>query len=93
MTSRRFTAAPILAVLAIGVPLLLLGAYVGGYFWLGEWLHGGPVPMRYYRYRWQASVFMPAAKIESYLRASSINVTSQAEIDELIYSPPPDQTP
>jgi hypothetical protein len=34
MTSRLSTAAPILAVLAI--VLAMLGAYVGGYLWLGE---------------------------------------------------------
>jgi len=34
MTSRPSTAAPILAVLA--VVLVTLGAYVGGYLWLGE---------------------------------------------------------
>ena len=34
MTSRPSTAAPILAVLAI--VLVTLGAYVGGYLWLGE---------------------------------------------------------
>lgn len=34
MTSRPSPAAPILAVLAI--VLVTLGAYVGGYFWLGQ---------------------------------------------------------
>jgi hypothetical protein len=34
MTSRPSTAAPILAVLAI--VLVVLGAYVGGYLWLGD---------------------------------------------------------
>jgi hypothetical protein len=33
--TRPSTAAPILAVLA--VVLVTLGAYVGGYFWLGEY--------------------------------------------------------
>jgi hypothetical protein len=33
MTCRPSTAAPMLAVLA--VVLVMLGAYVGGYFWLG----------------------------------------------------------
>jgi hypothetical protein len=35
MTSRPSTAAPILAVLA--VVLVTPGAYVGGYFWLGDY--------------------------------------------------------
>ena len=70
MTSRPSTAAPILAVLAI--VLAMLGAYVGGYFWLGQrcdWLHDGTLefPTRFYSHRWMAIVFEPAARIESQL--------------------------
>ena len=91
MTFRPSTAAPSLAVLA--VVLVTLGAYLGGYFWLGDRLYGGPAPLRYYRYRWQATLFTPAAKVDSYLRGYSVSVTSQEEIDILIYSPASNQAP
>jgi hypothetical protein len=71
MTSRPSTAAPILAVLAIG--LVTLGAYVGGYLWLGEYndqLNVGIV--RFYPFAWQASTFVPAAKVETFLRHSEV---------------------
>jgi hypothetical protein len=74
MTSRLSTAAPILAVLAI--VLVTLGAYAGGYFWLGEYhewygmgVPGGPHGIvRVYKRSWQAILFQPAAWLESQLR-------------------------
>ena len=66
MTSRPSTAAPILAVLA--VVLVTLGAYVGGYFWLGENRKLNSVQTtRVYRARWQGTVFGPIAWIEGKL--------------------------
>ena len=70
MTSRPSTAAPILAVLA--VVLVTLGAYVGGYFWMGKRKDyiGMSVPSRVevierrYAHSWLAIMYKPAAKIE-----------------------------
>ena len=81
MTSRPSTAAPILAVLAI--VLLLLGTYVGAYFWLGEYyawtgmgVPGGPHGIvRMYERHWQAVLFQPAAWLES--KARHIEVETQ----------------
>jgi hypothetical protein len=75
MTSRTSAVAPILAALVLlAVPL---GAYVGGYFWLGVLVDpASSVPAvsrtkpdlyRLYRYQWLASGFKPAARIESWL--------------------------
>ena len=83
MTSRSSTAAPILAVLAI--VLVMLGAYVGGYFWLGRHIcvltpswSVGDIPKvrhtRIYRHELQATVFKPAAQIESFLSGRKMNV-------------------
>jgi hypothetical protein len=63
MTSRSSTAAPILAVLA--VVLVTLGAYVGGYVWLGSYGSGSDAIVRVYAQDWQVSLFAPAARIES----------------------------
>jgi len=87
MTSRPSAAAPILAVLAI---VLLLTAYVAGYFWLGklstrnlgiaavngvEYREVKP-PCRHFHNRWQAGLFSPAAQVESWLRGVDIEATS-----------------
>jgi hypothetical protein len=77
MTSRPSTAAPILAVLAVVLPLLLFGLYVGGYFLLGE---GAAIPFttvsggtqagieRRYGRDWLRKCFEPAAWAEAKLR-------------------------
>jgi hypothetical protein len=71
MTSRPATAAPILVALAI--VLVLLSAYVGGYFWLGESedyppFPGGPVVrLRVYDSQPWARLYEPAAKAETWL--------------------------
>lgn len=85
MTSRPSTATPILAVLAI--VLLLLGAYVAGYFWLGKYsdippppsAFGGPAApraIRIYGYHWQAYVFAPAAMLETWVKGGDVSTTS-----------------
>ena len=81
MTSRRSTAAPILAALAI--VLATLGAYVGGYYWLGyvfedqhRWT-GRVSYERRYAADWQRIIFAPATRIESLL----CGVPISAEID------------
>ena len=87
MTSRPSTAAPILAVLAIVLPLLLFGLYVGGYFWLPVGAHYPAIPSqlqgsnhvppggliaRLYRHRWQKWIFQPAANTEGWLRGHDV---------------------
>jgi hypothetical protein len=62
----KSAAAPILAVLAI--VLAMLGAYVGGYFWLGERQELNSVQTtRVYSARWQGTVFGPIAWVEGKL--------------------------
>ena len=88
MTSRPATAAAILAVLAI--VMVMLGAYVAGYFWLGErsdWhvdhvislaraAHGGPdLIRRSYHQRWLATIYTPAGLAEGQLLGVDVEVT------------------
>lgn len=76
---RKCVAARILAaILILGVPLT---AYVAGYFWLGERkvfeLTPGPVipaalgksyvVTRFYNKEWQATIYKPAAMLETWL--------------------------
>jgi hypothetical protein len=82
MTSRPSTAAPTLAVLAI--VLVTLGAYVGGYLWLGEYGEGMFPPntrviIRTYPLEWQKVAFGPAAKVERLLRCAVI-IRSAADV-------------
>lgn len=64
MTSRPSTAAPILAALA--VVLVMLGAYVGGYFWLGHSFAIGTWHVeREFTYHWQKAAFSPLGWLES----------------------------
>ena len=75
MTPRRSTAAPILAALAI--VLVLLGAYVGGYFWLSEidptatFIRADgteqPGQVRYFQHSGLVMLFHPASAVESWL--------------------------
>jgi hypothetical protein len=84
MTSRPSTAVPILTVLAIALPFVL---YVGGYFWLGAVANvktpAGPVAVRIFHYRWQAVIFTPAAKMDSLVRRSAVEVCSNEEISQI----------
>ena len=75
MTSRPSTAALILAV----VPALL-AAYVGAYFWLGEPLPLETSLLRVYSTDWQATLFTPAAYIESTLRQSTVGAIGPSDI-------------
>ena len=87
MISRSSTAAPILAALAI--VLLPLGAYVGGYYWLGavqQWYLSGPGdPLsrgelqaidRTYPNRLLANIYQPAGRVEAWLRGIEIKIAS-----------------
>ena len=79
MTSRPSTFAryfiPVLALFALIV--VPLGAYVGGYFWLGEytWYQspGREVTVeRHYRHQWLTILFTPAAKVEELVRGNPV---------------------
>jgi hypothetical protein len=76
-----------LATIALAVLALLaltLGAYVGGYLWLGEVLTyvesrldtGGFVDVtivrRNYPHNWQRDIFQPAATVERWLRGIEV---------------------
>jgi hypothetical protein len=79
MTSRSSTAAPILAVLA--VVLVTLAAYLGGYFWLGQYYYqatpaGMPFKARIYRTNFECWLFDPLAKIESKLSGCDVLTNS-----------------
>ena len=89
MTSRPSTAAPILAVLAI--VLVTLGAYVGGYFWLGRHdsvLQGNYgeavedfryVRLRIFPYRWLAVLYYPAVVIEAAVTGTDVRAYSEED--------------
>ena len=77
MTSRPSTAAPILAVLAIVLPFTL---YVVGYFGLGECfvIEEGGCPNRIertYSTAWLATLFEPAAKLDTWLTRREVVAT------------------
>ena len=89
MTARPSTAAPILAVLAI--VLVMLGMYVGGYFWLGTREQYVPVDnggreivLHDFPHQWEALAFQPAAQFESLLLGLEVESRSldneQAEL-------------
>lgn len=71
---KRLTIA--LAVFAlIAVPL---AAYVGGYFWLGDFYSavrpaGRLFIVREYPHRWQAQAFIPAARLEALIGGDGID--------------------
>jgi len=77
--SQPATAAPILAVLAIVLPLLLVGVYVGGYFMVEDYWEMGNVGIivRTYRHQWQAIVFQPAAWVESKLLGVTVETRAK----------------
>ena len=89
MTSRPSTVASRLTIVPAVFALIAvpLGAYVGGYFWLGSEANvttpAGPVAVRIFRYRWQAVMFTPAASVDSFVRNRAVEVFSNEEISQL----------
>ena len=92
MTSRCSAHAPLLAVLAMVLPLVLCGLYVGGYFWLGQscvvqnisyvgdqeflWPEH---PGRSFKSPWLAKLFQPMGRVESLIRGVDFEVTSSGD--------------
>jgi hypothetical protein len=91
MTSRPSTAAPILAVLAI--VLVMLGAYMGGYFWLGEyrtWTSArtnAVIIERRYSQEWQRGIYRPVAYVESHLFGESVVISPTVPLIYLTSDP------
>jgi|GEM_PF-2537338 len=74
MDERRGLSAPVAACLSLVLALLLPLIYVGGYFAMGTpnpSLNGAAL-LREYSAQWQATVFVPAAKLESALRGLEV---------------------
>jgi len=79
----------------LGMPVLagfiilsaLMGLYLGGYFWLGDWdenyFNGEPAEWRRYRWEWLADAFEPAGQVETALRAKQIVITKIYTDEEL----------
>lgn len=72
---------PIVAVLALAVPIVALGVYVGFYLGIAEthyenyWDQEGRVAtLRLYDARWKAALFTPAARVESLLARRPVMV-------------------
>ena len=90
MTIRSSTV-PILATLAI-LFTLLGSAYMGGYFWLGEldeyrgWQ--GHHRKRIYSQAWLSRVYVPAAKVESWLTGAAVHIAYfDPEFGGRVYQP------
>lgn len=65
----------------------LVGTYTAGYLWLGEvqyWAGGSlqrpPTAYRIYSQPWIATVFRPAAKLESWLRGAEVRATWTTDV-------------
>jgi hypothetical protein len=71
---RRFSAVPILA-LAVMLPAVVLGVYVGGYFLRCEVIVLSR-KCRVYPTSWEAKLFRPAATIESSFTGSTVSTHS-----------------
>src|SRR5262245_62011061 len=82
-----------LALAAFALIVVPLGAYVGGYFLLGQRFEyvprGGPVltfdTERMYPQRWMVDFFRPAARIEERIRGVRVEVIwRDADLDYLV---------
>lgn len=95
MTSRPSTAAPILAALAI--VLVTLGAYVGGYSWLGRYnllTVPGSASRRFavarsYPQRWALIAYQPAGGVEAWLRQQEVYLLWDGDAAEEMEGLPP----
>jgi hypothetical protein len=78
MTARPSTATPILAVLAIVLPMI----YVGGYFWLGTRNDLDPEVeiVRIYPQQWLAKIYDPASRLEAWARNVEVTIMGPADL-------------
>ncbi len=76
---------PILAVLAI--VLLLIGGYVGGYFWLGQYDRYSDIS-RSFRYAWMRTVYAPCGWCEAKLKRKFVSLRSRDDpFEDEMYPP------
>jgi hypothetical protein len=81
---RQSRLAPAMVSLAVLLPILLIAAYVAGYFWLGKFsvtgkfaAPGGVPPpgttvIRVYPFEWLAWIYRPAGDVEERLRGDEV---------------------
>ena len=72
MTSRPSSLPVIIAIAAL--LLVPLGAYLGGYFWLGVKLDRDDQTLRLYLREWQRTIYRPAARAESLMTGRQVEV-------------------
>ena len=83
MAERKTASWPIVAALLVAVVLVPLALYVGGYFALSSKVEFAPnVYVRYFKPRWGATIYAPAAEIESHVTGGKV------EARRLIVQPP-----
>ena len=80
MTSRPSFTVPILAILAI--LFALLGAYVGGYFWLGkvDTVSRPGTRERFYNRQWLCVIYKPLGKVETWLTGNGVDINYRPPI-------------
>jgi len=67
--SARELAVLVLIAVAIGI-IALLALYIGAYFVTGSRTVGGPKEFQGYTYQWQAKLFEPAVRFESFVSST-----------------------
>jgi hypothetical protein len=65
-----FRAATFVVAIIVLVPII----YFGAYFSTGTLVVGTKGEGRCFRYEWQARLFVPASRIESYLRQKEVGI-------------------
>src|SRR6187549_168762 len=66
-----------IALVVFALVAVLLGTYVGGYFWLGRavyWSNGGVSIARFYPQEWIARSYEPASRVEGWIRGAQVTV-------------------
>ncbi len=71
---------------AVAVTAVVAAFYFGAYFSLGSASFGNHFFLgqyRHFRWRWQAIIFIPAAKVESVARGFEIRTSFDSDTDKL----------